>query len=70
MKNSYQEKETEYRPLVHFCPICGHSLHARESFVAEYWSAKQTVYFCWCHQCRWRGEITEVVEVTATELSE
>jgi hypothetical protein len=54
---------------VKFCPSCGESLTRHNSFINEFWVASDTVYFCWCSQCYWRGEIVEVIRITAPELA-
>ncbi|OMP65722.1 hypothetical protein [Domibacillus epiphyticus] len=55
---------------VHFCNRCGHSMIDPRSFIVEYWSSEQSVYFCWCHSCGFRWELTEMKNITAMELEE
>lgn len=54
---------------VKYCPNCGESLFKPYSLFNEYWVANDTVYFCWCSECSWRGEILEMKRVTAPELA-
>jgi C4-type Zn-finger protein len=58
------------QPKVSFCPSCRNNMAESESLVIEYWLAEKTVNFCWCHNCGWRGEISEVISFTATEVEE
>lgn len=64
----------DYREIE--CPRCGQLFEEPRSFLNEYWTSSETVYFCWCSNCLWRGEITrsgevtEVERVTATEPEE
>jgi hypothetical protein len=49
------------------CPGCGQSLALRNSFVQEFWMATDTIYFCWCCFCKWRGEVKSVARVIGIE---
>lgn len=40
------------------CPRCTRAL-ADGGFVGALWEREQIVYFCWCGECGWMGEITE-----------
>lgn len=57
-------------PDARFCPRCGTSLTGSAGFVQEYWVADDTVYFCWCHACHWRGEVKAVTRVYGVEPEE
>lgn len=51
-----------------FCPNCGHSLIENlHGFFSEYWRAEDRVYFTWCWECEWTGEIVKVDQVFITE---
>ncbi|OMP67220.1 hypothetical protein [Domibacillus epiphyticus] len=52
-----------------YCPNCGESLLKPNSLLNEYWISQDTAYFCWCGECSWRGEIIEIIRVTAPELA-
>jgi hypothetical protein len=61
-----------YEKLKHkieFCPSCGHSLLDPKSLLNMFSVAQDTAYFCWCSNCTWRGEIVEVVRITAPDLA-
>jgi C4-type Zn-finger protein len=62
-------KEHEIRNPVRFCPCCGESLRDPKSLLNVFTEGQEFVYFCWCRQCSWRGEIMSVTRVTAPELS-
>ncbi len=53
-----------------YCPNCASSLKEPGSFINEYWASDNTVYFCWCSNCGFRCEVTEVSRVVATEPGE
>lgn len=55
---------------VKYCPKCGESLLNERSLLNEYWDSENTVYFCWCHDCSWTGEVNEVLRVVTTEPME
>ena len=59
-----------FEPTVHYCNHCGESMSNPRSFIVEYWRSEQTVYFCWCHSCGYRWELTEIKQVTTMELDE
>ncbi|OES44716.1 hypothetical protein [Domibacillus iocasae] len=59
-----------FAPTVHYCNHCGESMNNPRSFIVEYWRSEQTVYFCWCHSCGHRWELTEIKQVTTMELDE
>lgn len=40
------------------CPRCTRVLGGG-GFVGALWEKEQIVYFCWCGECGWMGEITE-----------
>ena len=69
-KSSIKELKKLYQPDIHYCPYCGNALQEDKSFVLEYWNSEQDIFFCWCHDCGWRGEITKVIQVTTTEVDE
>lgn len=52
------------------CPNCGADMMLPSSLVVEYWSAHETIHFCWCSVCLWRGEIKKIVRVTTVEVEE
>lgn len=58
------------RPAVGFCPRCATSLSNGNGFVQEYWVASETIHFCWCPSCRWRGEIKAIGRVVGVEPAE
>lgn len=64
------EKGTRTQDRTLYCPNCAGSLVEPGSFVNEYWMSSETVYFCWCSQCGFRCEVSEVSRVTTTEPSE
>jgi hypothetical protein len=55
---------------IKYCPQCGESLQHPRSFINEFWISTDTAYFCWCHSCKWRGEIIEVIRVTAPDSAD
>lgn len=55
---------------VEYCPGCGRTLSDGASFVQEFWVASETVHFCWCAACSWRGEIKSVIRMIAIEPAE
>jgi hypothetical protein len=57
-------------PEVGFCPRCGQSLTTGASFLQEFWVAAETVYYCWCALCSWRGEVKTVTRVIGVEPAE
>jgi C4-type Zn-finger protein len=59
-----------YSPSVEACPKCGHSLQSLESLVVEYWSGEHTIYFCWCHKCKWKTEVKFIDRIITTEVEE
>lgn len=52
------------------CPNCGQPMQEPGSLINEYWDSQDTVYYCWCSNCRWKGEVREVSRITATEPAE
>jgi hypothetical protein len=56
--------------VLRFCNGCGSSMHDPRSIIIEYWNSDNTVYFCWCHACGWRGEVVEVKRIVTTETEE
>lgn len=62
-----EDKKDEIK--LKYCPNCGESLLKSSSLLNEYWISDDTVYFCWCSECSWRGEIVEIKRVTAPELA-
>lgn len=54
---------------INHCPNCGQTLGDLRSLQVEYWDSHLTIFFCWCHHCYWKGEVTKVDRVTATEPS-
>lgn len=61
---------TPMEQTTNYCPNCGESMALPSSLVVEYWSANDTIHFCWCSTCHWRGEIKKVVRVTTLEIDE
>jgi len=57
-------------PEARFCPRCGVAFAGGNGFVQEYWISIDTVYFCWCSSCYWRGEVKAVSEVYGVEPDE
>lgn len=53
-----------------YCPRCGKALTTGAGFLQEFWVAFETVYYCWCAQCHWRGEIKTVTRVIGVEPAE
>jgi len=70
LNEQWGENKLSYQPDIHHCPYCGNSLKENNSFIAEYWSAEQNIFFCWCHQCGWRGEVIKIDQVIASEIDE
>ncbi|WP_017728402.1 hypothetical protein [Halalkalibacterium ligniniphilum] len=70
LPSSIKQLNEYYQPNIYYCPYCGNALQEDKSFVLEYWNSEQDIYFCWCHECGWRGEITKVLKVTTTEIDE
>lgn len=64
------EKPKCYLPDIYFCPYCGNSIKENESFIVEYWNSSQNVFFCWCHNCDWRGEIVRLNRIITSEIDE
>jgi hypothetical protein len=60
----------QQRAQINHCPRCGRLLSAGSNFVQEFWVADETVYFCWCSSCAWRGEIKPVTRVIGIEPAE
>ncbi|MFB5193009.1 hypothetical protein [Alicyclobacillus fastidiosus] len=52
------------------CPGCGDPLGRATSLIVAYWRDYESVYFCYCANCGWEGEIVEHVHHIAYELSE
>lgn len=46
------------------CPKCTADFATR-GFSAAFWRTQEIVYVCWCHECSWFGEITELSRVIA-----
>jgi hypothetical protein len=59
--------EAKQKAALGFCNGCGNPMNDPKSIIIEYWSADNTVYFCWCHVCKWRGEVVEVKRIVTTE---
>jgi hypothetical protein len=55
---------------VRFCPACGQALAVGMSYLQEFWVATETIYYCWCSSCSWRGEIKAVARVIGVEPAE
>ena len=49
------------------CPDCGGSLVDGPSFVVEYWTGDDRVYYCWCGRCTWSGTIVTVHRIVSHE---
>ncbi|GAE27596.1 MULTISPECIES: hypothetical protein [Halalkalibacter] len=64
-------KVKEVKFPVKYCPHCGKSLaHKSFSFLNEYWKVDETVYFFWCAECDWQGEVKELKRFVAQELED
>jgi hypothetical protein len=55
---------------VNYCPRCGSSLAEGPSFLQEFWVADDTIHYCWCAGCSWRGEIKAVTRMLSLEVVE
>lgn len=56
---------------VKYCVHCGHSLTKESfSFTNEFWKQNETVYFFWCDECDWQGEVKELKRFVAQELDD
>ncbi len=52
-----------------FCPRC-RAAFADHGISSAFWRADDIVYFSWCRECGWLGDIVEISFVTAWELNE
>jgi hypothetical protein len=66
----FEELVSRQLPPVGYCPRCGTSFFSVGAFVQEYWVAAETIHFCWCPACLWRGEIKAVDRVYGVEPAE
>jgi hypothetical protein len=48
------------------CPRCTAAL-STDGFSSAYWQSESIVYFCFCKECAWLGEISEFSMVTSFE---
>jgi hypothetical protein len=51
------------------CPRCA-EFFSTHGFASAFWAADSIVYFCWCGQCGWLGEVWELHAVTSHEVVE
>jgi transcription elongation factor Elf1 len=52
-----------------FCPRCTSGL-SDQGITSAFWRAEDTIYFAWCRNCGWRGDIVEISFVTGWEIDE
>lgn len=64
------ENDVKIKDKAVHCPNCGQLLLEPGSLINEYWESEDTVYYCWCSNCRWKGEVKEVSRMVATEPAE
>ena len=48
------------------CPRCT-ARFAESGLSSAFWQADETVYFSWCHECGWFGDIIEISSVVSYE---
>ncbi|WP_102348697.1 hypothetical protein [Bacillus sp. Marseille-P3661] len=55
---------------ISYCPNCGHKINEDKSFIDRFFQSDRDIEFFWCNECFWRGEITKIIQFTATEVDE